>query len=1044
MIRLRAIILLAAAGLTAHAQQIAVSRIDQMPNAPSPYAMRNWKAVARGYDSLVFDLSRTGTYLPLVRVYANTVNYPAHPGFGLHTVVGTTAPQSGEAINCLPAVIGATLVGIDKSNQFGRNWALMSEEWFNRRAPQNVYKNHPVDDSWDDWWYETMPNLFFYQLNALYPGTGDFPAQFTTVADRWLQAVNAMGGSTAPWHVPSMDHRGWYLQSMSPYDAGVHEPEAAGALAWLLYCAYARTDSASYRIGAEWAMEFLDAYSANPSYELQLPYGALIGARMNAELGTSYNIGRLVNWCFDVGPLRSWGAMLGQWGTNDCSGLIGEVNGVNDYAFAMNTYEQVGALVPLVRYDDGFARAIGKWVLNAANAARLFYPAYLAADHQDNAAWSVGNDSASVIGYEALHQQVSGKSPYGTGDAMTGGWGATNLALYGSSHAGILGGIIDTTDVPMILQLNLLATDYYRRGAYPSYLFYNPYATLKTVHCDVGAGMHDVYDAVSNSFLRTGVSGVTTIDIPSDAAVIAVITPAGGQVTYDEERMLVNGVVVDYRSRLYAGNHRPRIKALAPEFPLVVFGGSANLFSTATDRDGDTLSYSWHASAGSILGEGTSVVWVAPAAEGPCLVECIIDDGHGGRDSARTSIGVVARINRPPAITRITADPRKVGLGGGSLLTCFAIDPDGDTLTYDWSAGAGNIIGNGSTPSWSAPVTPGNYVIRCRVLDGYGGADVESTAVEVRDLSQPQTGTLVARLPFDGNANDVTGHGYNGTVHGAVLVSDRFNVPGKAYGFDGLTAYISIPNAPGLNFQQAISLNFWMRVDAIYTREQYPVSHGNWENRWKVSISNGHLRWTVKTTTGVKDLDSGSPLVVDSVYMVTVSYSGADMELYLNGALDSFAPFTGTLLPTTIDLTIGQVLPGNQSYNFNGVLDDLRLYDYALSLNEIRNLFFPVDAVPERKDDPVPLTYMLNQNFPNPFNPATTIRFGVPSLAGAEPVSLRVYDLLGREVAQLVNDRLAPGVYSVTWNPAGAATGVYYCVLRTPAKSFVQKMLLVR
>lgn len=234
MIRVCAVTLLIAASLTAHAQQIAIPRIEQMPNSPTPYAMRNWKEVARGYDSLVFDLSRTGTYLPLVRVYANTVNYPAHAGFGLHTVVGTTAPQSGEAINCLPAVIGATLVGIDKRNQFGQNWALMSEEWFNRRSSQNVYKNHPVDDSGDDWWYETMPNLFFYQLNALYPGVGDFSAQFRTVVDRWLQAATVMGGSTVPWRIPNMDHRGWYLQSMSPYDAGVHEPEAAGALAWLM------------------------------------------------------------------------------------------------------------------------------------------------------------------------------------------------------------------------------------------------------------------------------------------------------------------------------------------------------------------------------------------------------------------------------------------------------------------------------------------------------------------------------------------------------------------------------------------------------------------------------------------------------------------------------------------------------------------------------------------------------------------------------------------------------------------------------------------
>ena len=48
-----------------NAQQININRIEQMSNNPSPYEMRNWKMVAAGYDSLVFDLNRTGQYLPL-------------------------------------------------------------------------------------------------------------------------------------------------------------------------------------------------------------------------------------------------------------------------------------------------------------------------------------------------------------------------------------------------------------------------------------------------------------------------------------------------------------------------------------------------------------------------------------------------------------------------------------------------------------------------------------------------------------------------------------------------------------------------------------------------------------------------------------------------------------------------------------------------------------------------------------------------------------------------------------------------------------------
>jgi len=54
-------------------------------------------------------------------------------------------------------------------------------------------------------------------------------------------------------------------------------------------------------------------------------------------------------------------------------------------------------------------------------------------------------------------------------------------------------------------------------------------------------------------------------------------------------------------------------------------------------------------------------------------------------------------------------------------------------------------------------------------------------------------------------------------------------------------------------------------------------------NRWKVSISNKHLRWTVKTASGIKDLDSETELTVDSLYNVSVMYDGSDMEVFLNG-----------------------------------------------------------------------------------------------------------------------------------------------------------------
>jgi subtilisin family serine protease len=88
-----------------------------------------------------------------------------------------------------------------------------------------------------------------------------------------------------------------------------------------------------------------------------------------------------------------------------------------------------------------------------------------------------------------------------------------------------------------------------------------------------------------------------------------------------------------------------------------------------------------------------------------------------------------------------------------------------------------------------------------------------------------------------------------------------------------------------------------------------------------------------------------------------------------------------------------------------------------------------------------PLQFALEQNFPNPFNPTTTIQFGVE---GPGLVSLKVYDVLGREVATLVNERKAAGKYSVTWNASSMASGVYFYRLEAGASVATRKLMLLR
>ena len=93
----------------------------------------------------------------------------------------------------------------------------------------------------------------------------------------------------------------------------------------------------------------------------------------------------------------------------------------------------------------------------------------------------------------------------------------------------------------------------------------------------------------------------------------------------------------------------------------------------------------------------------------------------------------------------------------------------------------------------------------------------------------------------------------------------------------------------------------------------------------------------------------------------------------------------------------------------------------------------------------VPAEYKLHQNYPNPFNPVTHLEFGIPSFRGeSELVSLKVYDLLGKEVAMLVNEKLSPGNYIYEFDGSKIPSGTYIYKLESGNFSAVRKMILLK
>lgn len=89
----------------------------------------------------------------------------------------------------------------------------------------------------------------------------------------------------------------------------------------------------------------------------------------------------------------------------------------------------------------------------------------------------------------------------------------------------------------------------------------------------------------------------------------------------------------------------------------------------------------------------------------------------------------------------------------------------------------------------------------------------------------------------------------------------------------------------------------------------------------------------------------------------------------------------------------------------------------------------------------IPKSYTLSQNYPNPFNPSTRIKFDLPKSSFTK---LHIYDILGREVARLVNEQLKPGTYEVEWNGSNYPSGVYFYKIIAGDFNAVKKMVLVK
>lgn len=402
-----AIAALAACPVRAGTPQLSTTRIDSMPNMPTQYQMRDWQKVTRDYDALVFNYSATGPYLPTIWTDTTKVNRAVN-GFGLPSYVGSPYQTGGaahESVNCIAAVLGATLAGIDKSNQGGKNFVDMLNNYF---VPAlGVVSNNISGPAEVDFWYGCFPSMLYWMTYDKYPVNTETRNMLYSIADKFYNGMVAMKPTGASF--PDFNHTGFNFSTMQSFDNGQFvEPDAGIVFAWVNLMAWQKFAQPRFMQGAQWGMNYLQSLPAaqNPYYEIFMPYGVYLAARLNAEFGTAYDVQKFLDWNMGPSVARpNWGIEAGNWGGFEVMGLASSLDDGGGYAFAMNTFNQAAGNVPMVRYDKRYARAVGKWMLNMANSARFFYANAMDAAHQNGKSWADANDKNYSIAYEGFRQQ---------------------------------------------------------------------------------------------------------------------------------------------------------------------------------------------------------------------------------------------------------------------------------------------------------------------------------------------------------------------------------------------------------------------------------------------------------------------------------------------------------------------------------------------------------------------------------------------------------------------------------------------------------------
>lgn len=214
---------------------------------------------------------------------------------------------------------------------------------------------------------------------------------------------------------------------------------------------------------------------------------------------------------------------------------------------------------------------------------------------------------------------------------------------------------------------------------------------------------------------------------------------------------------------------------------------------------------------------------------------------------------------------------------------------------------------------------------------------------------------LVAYYPFNGNAQDESGNGNHATVNQPQLTQNRFGNPNSAYEFDGVDDRMVVLSSKSLNPANQLTIAFWIKINST-TNEPSPIiwkgltrSNNREYSVWLKKELYFHLALTGDGSSTHHYLNSNAVQLKEWIFYTTIiDRRNHFMKVYLNGVLnaqtrDSYSSFNNN----DENLEFGGLAERSNNFSaFNGVLDDIRIYNRALTESEVMELFREGNSTP--------------------------------------------------------------------------------------------------